>query len=116
MRHQVRHSSSNALDCQIDAWDCRILLVTTSGTRSDGNFVTRDTLGSESTTMFSISDDLARERERMWLLIFRGESTCLSDREMQNLFLGGGELHEAALGLGLGPGHMVGRELALCGF
>ena len=39
MRHQVRHSSSNALDCQIDAQDCRILLVTTSGTRSDGNFV-----------------------------------------------------------------------------
>ena len=33
MRHQVRHSSSNALDCQIDARDCRILLVTTSGTR-----------------------------------------------------------------------------------
>ena len=35
---------------------------------------------------------------------------------MCNLFLGEGELHEAALGVGLGPGDMVGTELTLCGF
>ena len=65
--------------------------------------------------MFSISADWARDRLWPCLLILRDESTCLSDREVCNLFLGEGELHEAASGVGLGPGDMVGTELTLCG-
>ena len=79
-------------------------------------FLALEALGSARTTMLSISADWAKDNLWLCLLIFRAELTCLSDREVHNLFLGEGELHEAALGLGLGPGDMVGTELTLCGF
>ena len=65
--------------------------------------------------MFSISADWVRDRLWPCLSIFGAESTCLSDREVCNLFLGEGELHEAALGLGFCPDDMVGTELTRCG-